>query len=123
MLYGEKPIEASGRRTERGGYDINYSSILSRLIFEAGRWCRRFASDLFIDWYIIQKKLDDGSLKTGTYLFGFREDGVDGTSFIEARYENESLYGRAYLTYRALWRMDVEVNDDEVKFTLYECSR
>lgn len=38
-------------------FNINTSSILTRLIQEAGRWCERFASDLFVSWRSIEQKL------------------------------------------------------------------
>ena len=45
----------AGTITETGSYnplegkwEINYSSILTRLIQEAGRWCEYYASDLFV---------------------------------------------------------------------------
>lgn len=40
--------ELAGTKREKGGWRINYSSILSKLIQEAGRWCEHYASDLFI---------------------------------------------------------------------------
>ena len=39
---------ATGYRTSIGAYDINYSSILSCLIVEAGKSCNKHAADLFI---------------------------------------------------------------------------
>lgn len=50
--------------TLQGNWEINYSSILTKLIQEAGRWCEHYASDLFITWkHNIDKKLDDGYRK------------------------------------------------------------
>lgn len=106
--------------------DIDYSSILTKLIQEAGRWWRRFASDLFIDWLTINKQLEDCTLESGSYLFGFRENGVDHTEFILSRYANEA--GACHM-YRAIWRLDIEVEEVEnpnthcVRMKLYEVSR
>lgn len=88
--------------------ELNYSGILTRLIQEAGRWCRRYASDLFIDWRSIDKKLEDGTLESGTYLFGFREDGVDHTEFVLSRYNRNHGSCKEY---RAIWRLDITVDD------------
>lgn len=91
--------------------ELNWSTIISILIGEAGRWCRRFSSDLFVYLHSIQNKLDNGEFEEGTYtyLFGFREDGVDGNSFVLSKYNNSSLYGSASLTYRALWRLEISI--------------
>ena len=65
--------------------NINYSSILSRLIVEAGKRCEAYASDLFISW---ESMLNDISKIEGntnlTYYFGFRDMGVDhgGVQFL-----------------------------------------
>lgn len=120
-------LEAEAYRNSNGAFEVNYSSLLTRLIQEAGRWCRRYASDLFIDWEPIANGLKDGSIESGTSLFGFREDGVDHNTFVKSRYENESMYGSASHEYRALWRLDVNVekNDygDKVYMKLYEIQR
>lgn len=121
--YGEAPITASARRDVNGCWDINYSSILTRLIQEAGRWCRRYASDLFIDWRGIAQKLENGSMTTSSYLFGFREDGVDAATFVLARYKRSRE--TAADTYRAIWRLDVTVDPDDsrIALKLYETDR
>lgn len=49
-----KVIEAQGR-----DFDINYSSILTKLIQECGRLCEFYASDLFITWNSIVQKLKE----------------------------------------------------------------
>ena len=116
--YAYKPISADGRISSyTGHYDINYSSILTRLIQEAGRFCGRFASDLFIDWNCIVSKIEaaeDG--ETHTFLLGFRADGVDGNTFIFSRYNN---YGdSARHKYRSLWRLDILTHDED-EITMY----
>lgn len=95
-------------------YDVNYSSILTRLIQEAGRWCERYASDLFIDWCIIKEKLETPACKSGNYFFGFRKDGVDGLSFILNRIAENSE------TYRSIWMLKVEVENDSISMELYK---
>ena len=89
--------------------EINYSSILTKLIQECGRLCERYASDLFIDWQSIEDKLKDGTMETSVYLFGIREDGVDHAEFILSRYNNDSY---ARYEYRKIYRLDVVVKGD-----------
>lgn len=94
----------------RGKWVINTSSILTRLIQEAGRWCEYYASDLFIQWkYNIEDKLDNGTLENGTEVFAFRQSGVDGAS----RYDETNYY-------RAVWFLDIETEKGKIKMTLYK---
>ena len=65
--YYAEIIEAQGR-----DFDINYSSILTKLIQECGRLCEAWASDLFITWNSIEQKLKEKTMETSTYLFGIR---------------------------------------------------
>ena len=104
---------AGGRVTHDGTIDINPSSILTKLIQEAGRWCRSFASDLFIDWRRVDQMLR-GEIppETQYLLFGVRENGVDHTEYILARYNNEAMYGTPRLEYRAIWLLHIEVTED-----------
>ena len=92
----------TGERT----VSINYSSILTRLIQEAGRICEFYASDLFIEWRSIVEALEDGTIETGSYLFGFRDSGVDEAKSVLYWY-NETTHGREYSS--AIWKLDVNV--------------
>ena len=111
----------SGTITETGSYnplegkwEINYSSILTRLIQEAGRWCESYASDLFVQWkYKIDQKLDNGTLEIDTFVFAFRDSGVDSEEWYE-NHKNEHNY------YRAVWFLDVEINEGKIKMTLHK---
>ena len=96
-----------------GKWKINYSSILTKLIQEAGRWCKHYASDLFILWNCnIEKPLANGIIETKTLVFAFRESGVDGNSWYE-NHEDKSNY------YRAVWFLDVVVDDGKLTMTLH----
>ena len=101
-----------------GRYEINYSSILTRLIQEAGRFCKYYASDLFIDWASVERFLESwsGGDVHNVNLFGFRQSGVDGNSFILSRYNNEGKNAR--YNYRSLWRLDTIVKGDTIEMTL-----
>lgn len=120
----EPAITASGY-----GTDLNYSSILTRLIQEAGRWCKSYASDLFIDWHSIDSAIRSGGLESGAHLFGFRESGVDGNSFILSRYDQLNCNSDPGAVYRAIWRLDIFVDNDtedgrqRIRMSLYEVER
>lgn len=111
-------IEDSGSWSESAWngprFDINYSSILTRLIQETGRWCESYASDLFIDWEAITENLTDRAYTGGKYLFGFRQMGVDGNAFVISRLNN----GSPREIYRALWLLEVTVEDDKITMKL-----
>ena len=111
----------AGTITETGSYnplegkwEINYSSILTRLIQEAGRWCESYASDLFVQWkYKIDQKLDNGTLYTDTFVFAFRDSGVDHEEWYE-NHKNEYNY------YRAVWFLDVLTDKGKIKMMLHK---
>ncbi|KAB1310618.1 hypothetical protein F3B56_27975 [Bacteroides ovatus] len=118
----QQTIRTAGKISDAGKVEINYSSPLTKLIQEAGRWCRYYASDLFLWWNSMLKALaaDRGS---ASYLFGFRESGVDSADEIIRQYQSAGyLMGDRY---RAIWRLDVEVNEDgrRVEMFLYEVHR
>ena len=65
---------------------LNLSSHYSNMIKNAGRICNDYASDIMIDIDAFRKDLDE--LKQGetiTRYIGYRDYGVDHTSFIECR--------------------------------------
>ena len=117
--YAWKPITDTGRRSSSSGaYEINYSSILTRLIQEAGRYCERYASDLFIDWSCVLdwiSSADAGDEKS--FLFGFRENGVDHDAFVLSRFNGS--YCCPEKEYRSMWRLDISTDyDDRIMMTL-----
>lgn len=67
---------------------INYSSMLSFLIKQAGTHCKNYASDLFITWQTVEILLKDPDAFHGTVFFGIRENGVDHLEFICNRLTN-----------------------------------
>ena len=93
--------------------DCNFSTEWSRLIYEAGRWCESYASDILIDFETIEAYL--GQLANGEeskgreFWFGFRQSGVDGLGFIRSRTEREY----ASHIYRAVWRWSFTVEEQE----------
>ena len=111
----------SGTITETGSYnplegkwEINYSSILTRLIQEAGRWCEYYASDLFVQWkYEIEQKLDNGTIETGTLVFAMRDSGVDKKEWYEKHKDDDNYY-------RAVWFLDVVTDEGKITMTLHK---
>ena len=114
-----KPTETTGR-FYTGKLEINTSSILTALIQTAGRFCERFASDLFIDWQSVMKQaqeIEPG--ETVSRLLGFREDGVDGNTYI---LHNYNQYGGSMSShyYRKLYRLDMHREQDDLHMRLTE---
>ncbi len=65
---------------------INYSSILTKLIQDAGRLCDIYASDLFIYWQCkIVEPLKKGELRSQIYTIELRQNGVE--MYTEEEYE------------------------------------
>lgn len=90
-------------------WDINTSGILSFLMKRAGEVCCHYLSDLFISWNILMKEMEDAGAgyKGGRYLFGFREMGVDGNSYVLSRMNNDNMSG-----IEELYVLDVTVQND-----------
>lgn len=72
--------------------NINISSIIDKIITNAGRFCERYASDVLFDLnyinYII-KNYNPNQPEEYIICFGIRRDGVDGNSFLESRIKND----------------------------------
>ena len=91
-----------------GHWDINYSDILTQLIQSCGRYCKRYASDLFIDWQDVVRELEKGEPINETYIFGIRTDGVDHKSFYEQRKDSKSKYD----WYHEVWELTIKSTED-----------
>lgn len=103
-----------GNGTVSHKWEINVSDILTKLIKEVGRLCDSYASDLFVSWNEIQKKLDNGTMRGDElYVFAIRDGGVDH----EQRYENHKDEPNYY---RAVWFLNVYTNDGQIKMTLHK---
>ena len=119
-----RPIESEGTwSTFVEKWDVNYSSILTELIQNAGRWCERFASDLFISWQTIDNYLKNQTIENKSFLFGFRQSGVDHDTFIFSKFNHDEYTEE----YRSIYRLDIEFikdpnkyyGSDKVKMILY----
>lgn len=94
-------------------WDINLSSELTELIQSAGRFCERYASDLFITWGTVEACLLNGDIESETFIFGIRENGVDHADWvIHQRNKNDYGYFRNY--YRKLYMLKLERNGDKL---------
>lgn len=87
---------------------VNYSSILTALIQEAGRVCVNYASDLFISWESLldetERKMKEKEDFMITTFFGFRDQGVDGPFYINEKISDEKTYGDPY---ESIYRLDI----------------
>lgn len=113
-------IKSSGYWSDlRHKWDVNYSSILTELIHQAGRWCEYYASDLFISWETVMQYLYNPEIENKSFLFGFRACGVDHDSFIFSRFSDDEYTE----VYRSIYRLDIKKTDEgygeEVKMMLY----
>lgn len=114
-------IEVMGSFAD-GRISINLSDIYTKLIQEAGRLCDHYASDLLISIDTVKKfvnnpdkwdkyennveyfKNDKGTEQI-SFLFGFRESGVDHREYVESI---EEQYGEHWgMYYRALWELTI----------------
>lgn len=108
----EKPVTCEGYwSASMQKWDYNDSSILTKLIQEVGRLCDSYASDLFIDWSSLEKRIEKAGYDyTGEVcLFGLRENGVDHNAFIESRMDNYGDYWR--YEYRAIYKLVITVEE------------
>ncbi len=117
-----KPITTAGYLSQYSyRWEINYSTILTTLIQSAGRYCQNYASDLFIDWSAIDRRLRNSADRytdgVYEYLFGIRKGGVDGINFILSQANNsDSGYFSEY--YSEIFKLTVTVNADKIDMEL-----
>lgn len=111
------PFEKKYKETGAWGgkkYDVNYSSILSRLITDAGRFCLSYASDLFIWWGEVVNNLsvyEEDSSRTA--IFGICENGVDNACAAAANIERGM-----YHYYRSIWGLKIEKKGNKLDLCL-----
>lgn len=116
--YKNQYVETGSWVTRQNKYGINYSSILTKLIQEAGRLCDHYASDLFIDWNSIEKSLQVREESKEVFLFGFRKMGVDHKEYVLNRFNNIACGGKE--EYRSLWMFELEKDNDNIRMELSE---
>ena len=105
-------FQNTGKEIKTEGYvyqgktEINMSSIYTKLIQEAGRYCDFYASDLLFDIDKIHKIIQSG--ESGTVYIGFRNSGVDGNEFISVR--EPSVIDSEY---HAIYRVEIKQTEDD----------
>ncbi len=81
--------------------NISIPDIETELIQTAGRWCERYASDLFIEWESMQKSLkkhikNKNAVKSEIFIFGFRHNGVDHDAYVMFNMKNPNCHISEY---------------------------
>ena len=94
--YDNYDVRDAGASLTNGVWDVNMSDIITRLIQLAGRYCERYASDLFIEWKYSSANPEEKDFRYtgGKMIFGFREDGVDADDVVVKNYNNNHYYYR-----------------------------
>lgn len=111
LMHAWGMVEKTDGQIENPLKNLNTSGILTALIQEAGK-CKSYASDLFLSWAGLQEDLQGWNRPGKTsYLFGFRDDGVDmiGTWTCRTREMYNSVY-----------RLDVELTEEYIRMDLYK---
>lgn len=103
----------SAQLTTRG-LETNLSTIFTTLIKDAAR-CNSYSSDVYYDLCAIdtEMKTFDKEEEFEPMWFGFRKLGVDGTSFVLCRLEDNNVYASLSRNYFALYSLDVRKKSDD----------
>lgn len=101
---------------------INYSTILSKLIYLAGRYCDSYNSDILYSIDEIRDKLKEVKDYKGeecsliyNILIGFRDMGVDSNSYIQ----EHMIKGELRSIYRKIYTVDVLANRNSSNDTIW----
>ena len=109
--------------------NLNMSDINTLLVKQAAKHCRHYASDVVIDINSMERKileLAEGAIKrevtapvTEIIYFGFRDMGVDGTTFVRSRIADPVEYGDVQRCYKALYVAEIEVGNPKGYYPVY----
>lgn len=108
--------------------NLNMSDINSLLIKQAAKHCQHYASDVVIDINAMEKKileLAEFAIKgvtapvTDYVFFGFRDMGVDGTTFVRSRISDPVEYGDVRKCYKALYAAEISVGKPKGYYPVY----
>ena len=96
--------------------DINWSSIATLLIKEAAQ-CTSYSSDILYDMNKVEDALKKGT--NSSFMFGFRDKGVDHKEFVSVRLEDQLTMANVY---RKLYKLDITFDKklNSVKMDLFE---
>jgi hypothetical protein len=99
-------------------WEINTSSILTKLIKIAGRLCDDYASDLFILWSCdIDEPLKAGNMESQTFVFAFYDSGIHSGIHHKCLWD---IYKDDDSYYREVWFLDVTINGDKISMDLHK---
>lgn len=109
--------------------NLNMSDINTLLVKQAAKHCRHYASDVVIDINSMERKileLAESAIKGEVtapamecVFFGFRDMGVDGTTFVCSRISDPVEYGDVQRCYKALYVAEIEVGNPKGYYPVY----
>ena len=91
--------------SKEGRWDINYADMLTQLIQSCGKYCKKHASDLFIDWQNVVELLEKGEDIDELFVFAIRDYGVDHKEYYEIKMNNREMYNE---TYHEVWTLGIQ---------------
>ena len=86
------------------------STPLSHLIKTAGK-CDAYNSDFLYNLESLAKDIEDNMTHIVQY-FGFREYGIDGATFINARLSSQEVYGTVTTAYWAIYKLELDMETE-----------
>ena len=101
-----------------GKWEINYSSILTKLIQAAGSTCESYASDLFIDWPSVVIEINQNKAEEINFLFGFRDSGMDYRSYTSQ--SSRRTLPLVAKEYKKVYLLNATKMKDKIYLRLYE---
>lgn len=102
-------------------HNAQMSTIWSKIIETAGRFTQRHSSDILIPYNTLTKEMESGKIDTLTYLFGFRESGVDGIELLFGKLISaEGKHCLNYGYYRKIYVLSLETTDDDAFGTILD---
>ena len=110
-----------GQIQESGKCAVNWANIKDKLIRLVAKYTDNYAADIVYDIESVQIYLDECGgrrPKNMSWLFGFRENGVDGFDYIKCHFDNQDFH-----SYRSIWRLDAIVEEppcDSIRLVLYK---
>ena len=95
------------------GLSGNWSDMFSTFVKDAAR-CNGYNSDVYYDMKIIDESMQNFNPETEfePIWVGFRKLGVDSTSYVLCRLEDQNVYSSLSRNYFALYSVCVENKDD-----------
>lgn len=109
--------------------NLNLTRINSLLVKQAAKHCESYASDIVIDINAMEREIrelaesvikgEDVAPVTETVVFGFRNMGVDGKTFVGCRLEDPAMYGAFNQVYKAIYFAEITVDEPKGYYPVY----